>query len=309
MNATLDVRVAATRLLTPEIREFSLLPVEGSLPGFSAGSHVQVHLPNGRRNAYSLVGDPAANGPYRIAVRYQEASRGGSRYLHQHLRVGDTLRITPPANAFSLQRQAGQHLLLAAGIGITPFKAYLFELLRAGADFELHYAYRAGASDAYLDELRDALGKRLHAYPSGERRLDIAQVLQRRPLGTHVYACGPRTLLADLQTQAGRLGWSPSRVHWEAFAGAEPGQPFAAELVRSAKRLHVAADESLLEALERLGVEVPNLCRGGVCGQCQTHWLAGDVEHRDLYLTTEQRKTHLMPCVSRGCGRPLLLDL
>lgn len=195
MSTLLDVRVAAIRELTPVIREYSFEALASTLPGFSAGSHVQLHLPNGRRNAYSLLSDPADTRQYRIAVRQQDASRGGSRYLHQHLKVGDRLRLSPPANLFPLHGEAQKHILVAAGIGITPFLAYSQELLRRGADFELHYAYRAGSSDAYVDELRQQLGPRLHEYLSGQRRLDLASLLQGRTLGTHVYACGPQSLL------------------------------------------------------------------------------------------------------------------
>jgi ferredoxin-NADP reductase len=309
MSAFFDVRVSAVRALTPVIREFTFEAVDGALPGFSAGSHVQLHLPNGRRNAYSLLGDPADTRQYRIAVRHQEASRGGSRYLHQVLQAGDRLRISAPANLFPLHSEARQHLLVAAGIGITPFLAFSHELLRRNADFELHYAYRSGTSDAYLAELRQWLGPRLNEYPSGVRRFDPVALFEDRPLGAHVYACGPQPLLLDLREQAAAQGWSERRVHWEAFAAPEPGQPFRVELARSGRQLEVAAEESLLEALEAVGIEVPNLCRGGVCGQCRTTYLKGDVEHRDHVLGAEERAGSLMPCVSRGCGSPILLDI
>ncbi|MDR0280616.1 MAG: PDR/VanB family oxidoreductase [Paucimonas sp.] len=305
----IEVRVAAIRELTPVIREYCLQAVTGELPAFSAGSHVQVHLPNGLRNAYSLLGDPADTRHYRIAVRHQDNSRGGSRFLHQQLHSGDTLRIGAPANLFPLYSKARQHLLVAAGIGITPFLAHARELLRRGEDFELHYAYRRGSSDAYLDELRALLGPRLHEYPSGSRRFDARALLKDRPLGTHVYSCGPRSLLLAVAEQAAAQGWSPRRLHSEAFAAAEPGQPFSVELQRSGRQLQVGAGQSLLEALEAAGVEIPNLCRGGVCGQCQTPYLKGDVEHRDHVLDATERASQLMPCVSRGCGSPILLDL
>lgn len=305
----IEVRVAAIRELTPVIREYCLQAVTGELPAFSAGSHVQVHLPNGLRNAYSLLGDPADTRHYRIAVRHQDNSRGGSRFLHQQLHSGDTLRIGAPANLFPLYSKARQHLLVAAGIGITPFLAHARELLRRGEDFELHYAYRRGSSDAYLDELHALLGPRLHEYPSGSRRFDARALLKDRPLGTHVYSCGPRSLLLAVAEQAAAQGWSPRRLHSEVFAAAEPGQPFSVELQRSGRQLQVGAGQSLLEALEAAGVEIPNLCRGGVCGQCQTPYLKGDVEHRDHVLDATERASQLMPCVSRGCGSPILLDL
>jgi len=313
MSAALQVQVSATRMLTPVIRELTLVGAAGRLPGFSSGSHVQVHLPLGERslrNAYSLISDPADTRQYRIAVRLQEDSRGGSRFLHQQVHVGDTLRISPPANLFALHSAARQHILIAGGIGITPFMAYLGALEQRSADFELHYAYRKGLTDAYADELQQRLGSRLHCYDSSAgAALDLAAILGGRPLGSHVYVCGPERLLMGVREQAKALGWPEGRVHWEAFSGAEPGLPFSLELARSGRRIEVSAEQSLLEALESAGLEVPNLCRGGVCGQCATRHLNGDIEHRDHFLSAVERGEFLMPCVSRGCGSSVLLDL
>jgi ferredoxin-NADP reductase len=313
----LIARVAGTRKLTPVIREITLVspdPQNAPLPGFSAGSHVQVRLPNGRRNAYSLVGDPAdGGGAYRIAVRLHENSRGGSRYIHETLKTGDHIQITPPANLFALHSGARLSILIAGGIGITPFVAHCSELLRQGAEFELHYAYRSGVSDAFVDTLRERLGARLHTYDSAAtppRRINLSEVLRDRPLGSHVYACGPQNLLEALKKTALAAGWSAGRVHTEAFATSEPGQPFGVKLAQSGLQLEVGAEESLLEALEAARLEIPNLCRGGACGQCKTRYLQGDVEHRDHCLNEAERAEYLMPCVSRGQGAsPLVLDL
>lgn len=314
MSAMIEVQVTAVRQLTPVVREFSFAALDGTLPGFSCGSHVQVVLPiEGRtlRNAYSLLGDPRETGVYRIAVRLQEASRGGSRYLHEQVRVGDRLQIGAPSNLFALHSQARHHILVAGGIGITPFMAYLAELEAQGASFELHYAYRSGLTDAYAAELRERLGERFHGYDAAAgQRLDCTSLFAGKPLGSHLYVCGPQRLLDELKVLAAAHGWSAGRLHWEAFAAPEPGQPFTVELARSGQRLQVPGDHSLLEALEAAGVEVPNLCRGGVCGQCTTRYLSGEVEHRDHYLDEQQRGAALMPCVSRGgCSGTLLLDL
>jgi ferredoxin-NADP reductase len=309
MSAVLKVRVSAAKMLTPVVREFTLEPCAGPMPGFSPGSHVQVHLPlaEGKlRNAYSLTGDPADNRHYRIAVRLQEASRGGSRYLHQRVQVGDTLEISPPANLFAPHLTAGLHILIAGGIGITPFMAYIAVLEQKQANVELHYLCRPGASDAYLDVLQQRLGSRLHTY---DRRPDLSSILRDRPLGSHVYTCGPQPLLDAVRQQAKALGWPKSRVHWETFNAAQPGQPFDLELQRSGRRLRVGAEQSLLEALESAGLQVPNLCRGGVCGQCMTRHVSGEIEHRDSFLSPAEQADFLMPCVSRGCGPTVSLDL
>lgn len=314
MSAAIAVRVARIRQLTPLVREFTFEPVHGRLPGFSAGSHVLVHMPDAQRplkNAYSLLGTPADSRQYRIAVRLSEQSRGGSRYLHEKVAEGDELQLSPPANLFAPSKLARHHLLIAGGIGITPFMAYSADLRAQGASFELHYAYRAGLTDAYLDELRGQLGERLHGYDATQRqRLDVAALLRAQPLGTHVYVCGPQRLLDEVREQATALGWPESRVHWEAFAAAEPGEPFVATLQRSNRHLQVPAEASLLETLEAHGVEIPSLCRGGVCGLCATPYVAGEVEHRDHFLSASEQATRLMPCVSRGrCGSALTLDL
>ncbi|MFN3986984.1 MAG: PDR/VanB family oxidoreductase [Rhodocyclaceae bacterium] len=318
MSALIDVTVTQVRALTPVVREFTLRAPSGDLPGYSAGSHVVVHMPGdaseggrGFRNAYSLLSDPADRSAYRIAVRLQASSRGGSRYMHARVAVGSRLQVSPPANLFAPDSRARHHLLIAGGIGITPFMAYVAELGARGGCFELHYAFHSGRSDAYVTQLAAELGSRLHGYDAAVgQRLDVDAVLAAQPIGTHVYVCGPQTLLEGVRQSAARLGWPASRVHWEAFAAAAPGEPFVVELARDGRRLAVGAEQSLLEALESAGVAVPNLCRGGVCGQCVTAYRAAAVEHRDSYLSDAERATHLMPCVSRGCaGTRLLLDL
>ncbi|HEY0285417.1 MAG TPA: PDR/VanB family oxidoreductase [Pseudomonas sp.] len=311
MSALLQVRVSDARMLTPVVREFTLTAENGALPGFSSGSHVQVHLPLGERslrNAYSLTGDPADTSQYRIAVRLQDASRGGSRYLHQQVAIGDILSISPPANLFAPHSTARLHILIAAGIGITPFMAYISALEKSQANVELHYLYRPGLTDAYVTQLQQRLGARFHGYPAGSH-VDLTTILSDRPLGSHVYTCGPQRLLDDVCQHATRLGWPSSRVHWETFSAAQPGQPFELTLARSGQRIQVSAEQSLLEALESAGLQVPNLCRGGVCGQCATRHLQGDIEHRDNFLSPAEQAEYLMPCVSRGCGSSVLLDL
>jgi ferredoxin-NADP reductase len=309
MSAALKVRVSAARMLTPVVREITLEPCAGTLPGFSPGSHVQVHLPlaEGKvRNAYSLTSDPADNRHYRIAVRLQETSRGGSHYLHRHVQIGDSLEISPPANLFALHATASLHILIAGGIGITPFMAYIAALEQRQANVELHYLHRPGLSDAYIEELQQRLGSRLHTYSC---RPDLSSILRGRPLGSHLYTCGPQPLLDAVRQQAKALGWPQSRVHWEAFSAAQPGQPFDLELVRSGRHLRVGAEQSLLEALESAGLQVPNLCRGGVCGQCMTRHVHGEIEHRDHFLSPAEQAEFLMPCVSRGCSPCVSLDL
>jgi len=312
---SLQVRVSTIREVAPLIREFTLEPEEGHLPAFSPGSHVQVIMPDGVReirNAYSLCGDPRDTSRYRIAVRLQENSRGGSRFMHTRVNVGDRLRVTPPANFFAPATKGVRHLLIAGGVGITPFMSYIPELERQGALFELHYLYRSSQTGAYHEELEARLGNRFSGYDSEKgERCDLSALLLGREPGTHVYICGPESLIEGVCSTARALGWPESLIHFEAFAAPEPGEPFQVSLARSDRVIEVGADESLLEALERAGVTVPNLCRGGVCGQCVTPVVEGAVDHRDHFLSVDEKRANhcVMPCVSRAIGKHLTLDL
>jgi ferredoxin-NADP reductase len=318
VNATLQVEVTAIDQLTPTIRAIELTAIGEPLPAFSAGSHVTVHLPTdpAHRNAYSLACSPSDPGSYRLAVRHDVAGAGGSRWIHEQLAEGRVLRIERPCNFFAPIRTARHQLLIAGGIGITPFVSYAHQLSRDAASFELHYAVRAADELPFLDELLDLCGERLHVYvdPDGSALMKALRdtVLTGQPLGTHLSVCGPGAMMDAVTGAAAELGWPAARVHVERFSlpGGER-TPFVAIDHLSHRRIAVTAEQTLLEALEDAGYEMPYLCRQGICGQCLTTVRAGAPDHRDVYLTPEERGsgTLIMPCVSRAAAAPLVLEL
>ena len=312
MSDLIPVRVAEIEQISSIIKQFTFVADEKPLPPFSAGSHVVVQMEGeGKRfrNAYSLISNPADSSHYRIAVRLQERSRGGSQFMHGEFRPGDRLFISPPANMFLPDWQARHHILIAGGIGITPFLSYGYELEQRQASFEVHYVYRNAETGAFREALTERFGNRLYCY-SGERP-DFYTLLGHQPLGTHVYVCGPEAMIQDVKATASALGWSPQRVHYEAFTAPQPGKPFGARLSRSHQDVAVAGDTPLLDALEAHGLEIPNMCRGGVCGQCKTSVVDGDIEHRDAFLDDQEKASQrcIMPCVSRSASDYLVLDL
>lgn len=318
MSASMQVEIKRIRDLAPGIREFSLSPAgEGSFPVYSGGSHIVLSLPLGarpHRNAYSLLGDPGDRHTWRIAVRKQEDSRGGSRWLHEQAREGMKLDIAPPMNLFPLVRTGRRHILVAGGIGVTPILSQARELARIGADFEVHYAYRGPEFGVFSDELEALAPGRVHHYVQSRReQIEFRSLLSGRPLGTHFYICGPAGMVAASMEAGHALGWPESHLHSEQFLAPAGGEAFEVKLAKSDKQFTVPSELSLLEAIEQQGVDAPYLCRGGACGQCELEVLeaSGELLHHDLYLSAAERASgrKIMTCVSRLKGGCLTLNL
>lgn len=312
----IPVRVAAIETVSPFIKTFTLEPTDGGLlPAFSGGSHVVVTMRSGdknHRNPYSLMSSPYERRFYQISVRREDEGRGGSKYLHGHVRVGDQLSVSPPANLFALNGLGRRHILIAGGIGITPFLSQLYELAEQGSDYELHYAYRRADDTAFLDRLAEQHGEHAHFYESSQGRyVDPGRILADQPLGTHVYVCGPEGLIDTVVTRAQRLGWPASHIHAEEFAAPPSGKPFKVVLEQSGDELDIGPDDTVLDVLEDHGYTPACSCRGGVCGECETVVLEGEIEHHDDYLSEDLKNAHsrMMICVSRAASDRVVLDL
>ena len=311
----ISVKVSRIQQLSPTIKMFEFISQDGQLSTFSAGSHVTVHMDDaGIRRAYSLISDPKLPQHYRISVLRDEQSKGGSAYMHDQVVEGDVLHLSPAENFFPLvQDVTCKHILVAGGIGITPFMSYLYELEQAGMDFELHYCFRDGVNAAYVHELRERIGQRLHVYDNAlNQHLSIEQLVKRQHKNCHLYVCGPQPLINAVIEQ-GNAHLGEKQVHFENFgAVASTGSSFEVHFQRSGFSLEIAEGTSILQAIEddkRIAIEC--LCRNGVCGTCETSILEGEADHRDHYLDDDERAAQktIMLCVSRAKGQRLVLDL
>lgn len=310
-------------------------PDGGPLASWTPGAHVDVFLNSengdnsesgksgksgdgdahgGLIRQYSLCGHPAEREAWQIAVLREPQGRGGSAYIHDHLREGDTVRVRGPRNNFPL-RPAARHLFIAGGVGITPILPMVEAAAAAGADWRLLYGGRTRTSMAFLDRLAP-YGDRVLIRPQDEYGLlDLAAHLGEPEENTLVHACGPEPLLRAVREQC--AGWPPGALGVERFAPsaptaeAEPAEAFELELARSGLTLTVPPDRSVLETLEEAGVAVDFSCREGTCGTCETDVLDGTPDHRDALLTEEERAAGdtMLICVSRSCGPRLVLDL
>jgi len=322
MQATSSLRVRVTRKTVEAegICSFELAGEDGAtLPAFSAGSHIDVHLPNGLTRQYSLCNEPGESHRYLIAVLRDAASRGGSAAMHEQVHEGQSIDISTPKNHFSLAHDARHSLLLAGGIGVTPILCMAERLARVGAPFEMHYCARSPARMAFRERIAGSPFASRVAWHFDDgaagQKLDIESLTAAPEPGTHLYVCGPRGFIDAVLGAARAHGWPEARLHYE-FFGAE-GAPstgnssFEVQLASSGRVVTIAPDRSVVQALSAAGIAVQTSCEQGVCGTCLTRVLEGIPDHRDVYLTPDEQAAgdQFLPCCSRAKTPRLVLDL
>jgi ferredoxin-NADP reductase len=312
------VRVERVERVARQIKQFHLVPVDDEpLPVFSAGAHIVVTMRDGDtvyRNPYSLMSSPLDSSRYSISVLQVEESRGGSVFMHENVEDGATLEISDPVNLFPIAHTARKHVMIAGGIGITPFMAMLAKLRSDNAHFELHYAVRSPEDGAFFRSLESEKLPGVHLYRSDKgQHIPLSEILQNQRLGTHLYVCGPQRMIDWTLETARQEGWPDENVHNEHFSAPSPGQPFLVKLAKSGREIRVGEHQSILEALEQAGIDAPYLCRGGACGQCITRVTRyeGKLYHNDHYLSDDEKKQcdQIATCVSRTDGGTLILDM
>lgn len=317
---TLQVRVRAVTYEAEGILGFELVPMppRKTLPPFTAGAHIDLHLPSGLIRSYSLCNAPGESHRYLIGVNRDPNSRGGSRYMHEVLRAGETLTISAPRNNFPLDASAGMKVFVAGGIGITPIMSMIAQCQQAGTPWKLYYAARTRRHAAFLDTLRgydNGPGARLDLtfdQEPGGRMLDIAAITQSLPAQAHVYCCGPLPMLAAFELAT--AGLPPQRVHTEYFAAKEAAATdggYTVELARTGKSVQVRSGQTILDSLIAIGIEPPYSCQEGICGTCEVRVIEGLPDHRDLVLSNDEKSANdrMMICCSGSRSPKLVLDL
>ncbi len=311
----ITVKVSKIEQLCSSIKMFEFQAEKDQLLPFKAGSHIRVHLNNinGYR-AYSLISDPNNINHYKIAVLHDENSKGGSSYMHTQLTEGDIIEISPAENFFPLVNDANtQHILIAGGIGITPFISYIYELEKNNFPFELHYSFRNGNNAAFIELLKERLSDKLYLYDnSQDQKLSVESLIQQQIQNAHIYVCGPQSLI-DAVIEHGSSHLGSDNVHFENFTETgSSGDSFEVVFQRSGFSLNIDANTSILQAIEAdKRIKVECMCRNGICGTCETTILEGEADHRDLYLDDAERAAQetMMICVSRAKGKKIVLDL
>ncbi|MCA8235378.1 PDR/VanB family oxidoreductase [Burkholderia cenocepacia] len=320
-----QVRIDALIDAAQDIRCFRVSRVDGQpFDTYEPGAHIDVTAPCGITRQYSLCGNPDERGSYLFAVKKEAQSRGGSRSLHDDVSVGAELSIGTPRNLFRLTDDASEHVLIAAGIGITPLLSMAYALHKRGARYRLHYFARSREHAAFVDALSAEPFASHVTFHYGVEPDALAAELRRCVESidptAHVYTCGPGPFMDAVVAAAARR-IPEDAIHLERFAAepseavtaanAAPAEGFEVRLQRSGQSVRVAPDTSIVDALARIGIEVDTSCGEGVCGTCMVPVLDGEPDHRDHCLSKAERasNTVICCCVSRARSAVLVLDL
>jgi vanillate O-demethylase ferredoxin subunit len=326
-EGSLYVHVASMQQAAEGVVVLELHPIESKvLPPFTAGSHIDVELPihgdtsNTLIRQYSLCNDQAENHRYVIAVGRDPQSRGGSSWIHDGLKTGDKLRISPPRNHFPLNESAAHTVLVAGGIGVTPLLAMARHLSKIGSAWTLYYCAKTQERAAFLKELNKLPGKVVPVFdgiPSGSQ-IDFRAVVSSAPAGAHLYCCGPSGLMEAFEKACSHLPAEQVHVEWfkprsslNSAAESKIDTEFEIKLAKTGISLKIPTDKSVLDVLIEAGVSVQHSCCDGVCGTCETRVLEGVPDHRDSVLFGEETKCtdRMMVCVSRSSSPSMTLDL
>jgi ferredoxin-NADP reductase/fatty acid desaturase len=320
MGLTWEACVRSVYDVGEGVRAYELTSVNGKeLPAFEAGAHIDVQISDACVRQYSMCNSPSDTNRYLIAVKKEINGRGGSQRMHDTVTQGQILRISAPRNNFPLKPGAKHYVLIGGGIGMTPILSMAHTLHEAGASFEMHLCVRSRDHLPFADFLVTVpFRDRVHFHlDDGEdaQKLHPEKRLKKRGKGRELYICGPSAFMDWVIAAARANSCRDTAIHSETFVPriieTRENKPFEVVLARSGKALHVAADEFLIDVLNKNKCGVPCSCTQGICGSCITPVVEGEPDHRDAILSVEERNQNkkMCVCVGRAKGDRLVLDL
>ena len=213
-----DLVVESYETVAEDVVALTLVDPSGaSLPAWSPGAHIDLILTDELTRQYSLCSSPGDPSRYTVGILNAPDSRGGSRYVHDSIKQGSTLRIRGPRNHFPLVGSP-RYVFIAGGIGITPMLPMIAEAEAAGAEWTLLYGGRSLESMAYAEFLR-SYGDRVTLLPGNDVALMSAALDERLAVAqddTLVYTCGPEGLLGAVEDRCAT--WPSGSLHLERFA-------------------------------------------------------------------------------------------
>jgi ring-1,2-phenylacetyl-CoA epoxidase subunit PaaE len=309
---------------------------------FAPGQSLTVRR-GGERRSYSIC---AVKGRApRIGVR-EVAGGVVSGWLVRRIRPGDVVEVQVPAGSFTPDLEvSGQHVLIAAGSGITPVLSIAGSLLAAqdGSAVTLLYGNRRSDSVMFADEIADlkdaypdrvclvhVLSREPQEVELFNGRLDAAKLRALLPVTVdvaavdHWWLCGPFGMVEDAIGLLAELGVLRRRIHRELFyvedappaqaihAEAAPGPGAEVTVLLDGRRstMTVPAGTPVLDGAQRVRPDLPFACKGGVCGTCRARLVDGEVTMRRNYALEQEELDagYILTCQSLPVSPSVIVD-
>ncbi|CZR48669.1 uncharacterized protein FPRO_04007 [Fusarium proliferatum ET1] len=254
---------------------------------------------------------------FSLGVSLDRQSRGGSAYLHNELKIGDEIEMSPGSNPGAIENdekcdESLTRILIVGGIGITAFLPSMRDWESKSLPYYLHYAIRSLEEAAFLDQLPKSKTT-LYCRSEGPR-LDIRSVIpkpsQDGAYNARVFSCGPSSMMKECEKIARELGYPDHLLHFEDFGnggGGDLGEPFEVEVDEPDSNRHetvtVPPNKTLLDVLNDAGFDILYSCKSGACGACKVALREGKVDYKSTSLLDKEKGRALQACVDRGIGR------
>jgi ferredoxin-NADP reductase len=331
------LRVARIFEEATDVKTFRLTPPKGGRLPFSylPGQFLSLTVRQDDkpvRRSYTIASSPSQRDYVEITVKRIEQG-AVSCYLHDRVKEGDRLEVSAPFGTFTFTgKEAGSIVLIGGGVGITPLMTvvryltdhgwpkdiFLLYSCRTSRDFifreELEYLQRRYANLHVISSMTRAAGTEWMG-PNG--RLTKELIAQNVPdiASRRVHLCGPPPMMEAMQGFLVELGVPKDQVRTESFTLArgkpEPERqvletrPAVAAMVAfatSGKSAPLPPDRTVLEVAEAIGVEIPNICRVGVCGACKVKLLSGSVTMavQDALTPEDKAKNLILSCQAKS---------
>ncbi len=318
-DKVLNAKLTAILDVAKDTKSFIFEPIgKDEFPAFTSGSHININLPSGKIRSYSLVNPSYEKNKYQIAVKLERNGKGGSKELHENIVEGSELIISTPKNNFLLYEDVQKYILIAGGIGITPFISMAHKLIELDKHFEFHICAKEETEIPFRYELQNwtfAPNTEIHLDKNGKSSIDLSKVLATPNDNTLVYICGPTGFNKWVKKTATDQGWKTDQIKEELFVidtlEMLTPKPFEIVLNKSGKTLNVDKEESIVDVLLMNNIKVEYTCLQGTCGTCITKVIEGSIDHRDAVLSEEEKMVgnKMCLCVSRAKQGKIVLDL
>ncbi|MGA2567441.1 MAG: molybdopterin-dependent oxidoreductase [Pseudolabrys sp.] len=294
-------RVHHRRVEAPKVVSLRLMPADDRpLPDFRPGQYLSLVI-DGKTRPYSLSQGFAVD-PQTYQVTVKDIGGCVSLSINERVAVGDVIGATPPAGSFT-PPLTGKFpvVLMAAGIGITPFMSYLDSLQGAASEpkITLHYGSRSGAEHVFgarLAELARSLPNLTvinhYTQPQPSDRPDVVGRLSADAISDDLirararfYLCGPEDMMASITKGLIARGVPRFEIFLERFrATADPAAfsagPHSLQFSRLGKTVTwTPAAGTILACAEAAGLAVASGCRVGQCESCAVQLISGRVRH------------------------------